>query len=67
MKNRFSSPKFIEEEILDEKGNKVGTVRIKPSGVLWKEAGKQDFYSVDLEKFKTWITDPATKAKKVQK
>lgn len=34
-----------------EDGNKVGTVRIKPSGILWKAKGKQSWFGVSLEKF----------------
>lgn len=67
MKNEFASPKFVEEEILDTKGKKVGTIRIKPSGVLWKPSGKQDFFCVELEKFIDWICNPSTGAKKVKK
>ncbi len=65
-KNSFASPDFIEEVVLDENGNKVGTIRIKPSGILWKPSGKQSFCSVPLDKFAAWITDPATKAKQVK-
>ena len=61
-KNAFTSPDFVEETITDGNGNIVGTIRIKPSGVLWKPKGKQKFLSVPLETFKHWITDPATKA-----
>lgn len=60
--NKFSSPEYIEETILDESGGVVGTLRIKPSSILWKPKGAQKFYSVPLDKFTQWVTDDSTKA-----
>ena len=54
--NKFDTPKYIEEKILDNSGGVVGTIRIKPSTVLWKPKGKQKFLSVTLESFHKWIT-----------
>lgn len=34
-----------------ENGSKVGTVRIKPSGILWKSSGKHSWYGVTVEQF----------------
>jgi hypothetical protein len=60
--NRFESAKFVEERILDQKGNVVGLIRLKPSGVLWKPKSAGKFYAVPLATFTQWITDPATNA-----
>jgi hypothetical protein len=63
--NHFSSPDHMEETILNAKGEVVGTIRVKPSSVLWKPKGAQKYYSVSLDSFTTWISDPGTKARKV--
>ena len=65
--SKFSSHQYVEEEILDGNGKKVGTIRIKPSGVLWKPAGKRKFFGVTTAKFEAWITDPVTGAKRQEK
>ncbi len=62
-KNRFSAPEFFEEKIVNDSGT-LGTIRVKPSGVLWKPSGATKFYSVSLEKFTEWVTDPSTKARR---
>jgi hypothetical protein len=62
-KNSFESPAFIEQVVLDDKGKKLGTLRVKPSSVLWKPVGKQKFFSIPFSDFTAWVTDPATKAK----
>jgi hypothetical protein len=67
MLNRFESQMYVEEKILDENGKLIGVLRMKPSGVLWKPSGAGKFYSVTIEKFIEWITDPATKAKRAKK
>lgn len=61
-KNKFTAPAYIEESIVDENGSAVGTVHIKPSGVLWQPKGQQKFFSVTLSKFTDWISDANTKA-----
>lgn len=63
----FASHQYVQEVIQDGNGKKVGTVRIKPSGVLWKPAGKHNFYGVTIAKFSAWITDPETGAKLQEK
>jgi hypothetical protein len=63
-KNRFASPDFFEETIIDGNGTKVGTIRVKPSSVLWKPSGQQKFFSVSLDTFANWVTSPASKAKR---
>jgi len=63
--NQFASPKYIEETILDAQGKTIGTIRIKPSSVLWKPANAHKYLAVTLEEFTQWIQDPNTGAKKV--
>jgi hypothetical protein len=62
--NQFKSPIYIEETILDEEGNTIGTIRIKPSGILWKPSGSPKYYSMPLDDFIAWITDKKTGAKR---
>ena len=38
-------------EIIEEGGGKIGTVRIKPSGLLWKPKGKQKWLGLSVEQF----------------
>jgi len=59
-KNQFSRPKYYDHGILDERGNKIGTLRVKPTGVLWKPKNAQKFHSVSLKNFIEWITDKKT-------
>jgi len=63
--NKFESPKFIEEGILDKEDKRIGTIRIKPSSILWKPVGQQKFYSVSLDDFTKWIASSKTAAKRV--
>jgi len=65
--NRFKSPEHVEETIVDESGTIVGTIRVKPSSVLWRPKSQHAFYAVTLADFAAWITDPDTGAKRVGK
>ncbi len=65
-KNSFRAPDHIEETIVDEHGAVIGTIRIKPSGVLWKPRGKQKFYRKSLDDLTDWMTNPKTKATRVK-
>ena len=67
LKNRFRSPEFIEQTIVDEHREVVGTIRIKPTSVLWKPKGAYSFYAVKLGEFTSWIMSPASGAKGVRK
>jgi len=63
---KFVAPKEIREAIIKrESGEPYGKIRIKPSTVLWKPTRAQKYYSVSLEEFATWITDPSTGARRV--
>ncbi len=64
--NRFTSPKYLEETIENDDLGIVGTIRIKPSGVLWKPKGQQKYYRVDLDSFTSWITGTASGATRVK-
>ena len=63
-KNEFSRPDHYEHEIQSD-GKKIGTLRVKPGGLLWKPVGQHKFYSVSLDQFQTWIIHPETNAKRV--
>lgn len=65
-RNSFRAPAYYEEVIIDENNSVVGTIRIKPSSVLWKPKNAQKYFSVNLEKFIDWITDPDTRARKTK-
>lgn len=62
--NAFKSPSYAEETITANDGSIIGTIRIKPSGVLWKPANAHKFYSVPLNDFIEWITNPENKFSK---
>jgi len=64
--NSFRTASFHEETILDENGAVVGKIRIKPSSILWKPKGAQEYRAVPLAKFAAWITAGSTKATKTK-
>ena len=64
MPNEFRRPQFHDHEIIDGDGNKVGDIRVKPSGVLWAPKGSQKWYRVTLEQFAVWIEQNGTKQDK---
>lgn len=57
--NRFVEPDYIERKIASSDGSLRGTLRIKPSSVLWKPAGAHKFHAVPLDTFERWITTAA--------
>ncbi len=61
-KNQFQRPTHQDHHIRDANNKKIGTLRVKPTGVAWKPANKQKFYSVSLDDFTDWITKPSTGA-----
>ncbi len=67
MKNSFRLPALVDETILDEHGKTIATVRLKPTGVLWKPKNAQMFHMVTLKQFTDWIVHPDTKARKTKK
>ncbi len=44
----------------------IGTIRVKPSTILWKPAGQQKFYAVTLDTFAKWITSAGANAERVK-
>ena len=65
-KNQFIAPAYFEETIIDEGGNTIGTIRVKPSSVLWKPGGQRQFYTVSLNQFADWIISPTAKARRTK-
>ena len=59
---KFQENKYTEEVILDNNNKVIGTIRIKPVGILWKPKNKGKFFSMRLDDFTKWISDPKTKA-----
>jgi hypothetical protein len=64
--NQFARPVHYDHDILDENDKKVGTLRVKPTSVLWKPAHARKFFNVSLDRFADWISDPATKARQTK-
>lgn len=65
--NKFEQPQHMQGKILGPAGRLVGTMRIKPSSVLWKPSGAHDFYAVPLDRFTEWIKSPKTQAERVDR
>ncbi len=65
-KNSFRSPTYVEQKIVDDTGTVIGTIRIKPSRVLWKPRAARKFYSVNLTDFADWITAPDAPARRTK-
>ncbi len=54
----FRSVKFVEE-VIENASGVIGTIRIKPSTVMWKPKnakGGTPYYGVTIEDFENWIT-----------
>ena len=64
--NAFKSPEHVQVIIIDENKAMVGTLRVKPSSILWKPKGERLFLAVTLEQFRTWITDSENGARRVK-
>ncbi len=60
--NAFQAKKFHEETIVDSRGAKIGTIRLKPAAILFMPKGTGKFFSVTLDDFIDWITDKETGA-----
>lgn len=65
----FSAPVSADYTIVEgdkAKPQTVGRLRIKPNAILWKPKGTRGgFYKVSIEKFNSWVSDPATRAERV--
>jgi hypothetical protein len=62
-KKTIRRPEFEDFEILESSAI-VGTVRIKPSGILWSPKGKHSWFRVTVEQFATFAEEKGTKQKK---
>lgn len=59
----FRPRQFEDFEIMED-DQVVGTLRVKPSGVLWAPKGSHSWYRVDLEKFGDYAVENGTKQQK---
>jgi len=55
--------KFEDFEIVEE-GKKIGEIRVKPSGILWKAKGKHDWMGVTIEQFSEFAEENGKSQKK---
>lgn len=61
---QFDRPGHYDHEIQTLNGMVVGTLRVKPVGVLWRPKSKGKFYSVSLDEFTDWIMSKKTEARR---
>lgn len=65
MANKFRAQEACDHEIYDNATDqKVGDVRVKPSGVLWSPSGSHRWYRVTLAQFAQWMEQNGTKQNK---
>lgn len=66
--NKLEQPQHLEAKVVGAKPKRplIGTIRVKPSTILWKPAGQQRFHAVSLDTFAEWITSPETEAERVK-
>jgi hypothetical protein len=60
--NTFKRPDYHDEVVVGGNGKLLGTIRIKPSSVMWRPNGSRSFLSVSLDRFAAWITSAASQA-----
>jgi hypothetical protein len=66
--NFIRTPSHYDYVIMERNvsgGSRVGNIRIKPSGILWKGKGWREFRSVSWSDFEKWI-ESTRKAKSVK-
>ena len=51
MRNQFSGSASHDHVIVDGEGKMIGTLRVKPSGILWKPRNSQVYYRISLDEF----------------
>jgi hypothetical protein len=49
--NNFRPKKFVDHQIVNEDGLAVGTIRVKPSGILWAAKDGKKWRGVPLDEF----------------
>jgi hypothetical protein len=62
--NSFAPKKFEDFAIVDEKETKVGSIRVKPSGILWAPKGSHRWYRVSLAVFAKFMVTKGRRQKK---
>ena len=62
--NSFKPRKYQDLEIVDDAGRMIGTIRIKPSGILWAPADAKVWYGLPLAKFAAYVIDQGRTQKK---
>ncbi len=55
MANQFREPNHMDIMIEDGKKTLIGTLRIKPNGILWSNANENGFRKASLEQFIEWM------------
>jgi hypothetical protein len=55
MANQFREPNHMDIMIEDDKKMLIGTLRIKPNGILWSNANETGFRKASLEQFVEWM------------
>jgi hypothetical protein len=63
MAKEFKAPVSQDFEILDG-GQVFGTLRVRPSGLLWAPKGSHNWYRVRIEDFGTYAVKKGTPKKK---
>ena len=58
--NNFKPQKFVDHEIVDSDGEMVGTLRVKPSGILWSPKDAKKWRRVTLENFAAFMEENGT-------
>lgn len=57
-KRKFFRASDFVEEVIQDKDGVFGTIRIKPSTVMWKPKhakGGKPYYGISIERFEAWI------------
>jgi len=66
--NKLEQPQHLEAKVLGPQPKRplIGTIRVKPSSILWKPAGQRQFHAVALDAFASWITSAEARAERVK-
>jgi hypothetical protein len=55
--NNFKPQKFVDHEIVDSDGEMVGTIRVKPSGILWSPRDGKKWRGITLDNFASFMEE----------
>ena len=64
MKNRFSPEKYFDRKIVNETGEVIGHVRLKPNSVLWAPKNAKEWYGIELDDFARFMEREGRRQKK---